>query len=205
VHTILEGKKPFMVPFKDKLAAPDAGQLVKLVRDFSKGKKVEAEAVKPIVPTPDKPKIVEGPSKEKKGPTTTDAELAARLEAATALYRQYCASCHGTNGRGEEMRGGMPKIPDFTDRRWQEGVSNAQVVVAILNGKDLMPAFADRITGSQPRDLTAYLRAFGPARPPPEEGGVPASDFEKQYRKLQEEWKELRKQLRELEKPAAEK
>jgi mono/diheme cytochrome c family protein len=115
------------------------------------------------------------------------------------LYRQYCLSCHGVDGRGRELKAGMPTIPDFTSRAYQEAVSNPQLVVGILDGKGaLMPAFRGRVSEGQAQDLAAYVRAFGPVRAAPT---APAGDFDKRFRELQDQWDELQRQLRELSKP----
>src|SRR5262249_428209 len=152
-------------------------------------------------PAPQEPAIVtEIKPPLKPVPAISPEDTAARMRVATAMYRQYCLSCHGTDGSGSEMKRSMPAIPDFTNRAWQEGASNAQLLAGILDGKGgLMPAFRGRVSEEQAKDLVAYLRAFGPARPKPKE--PPASDFEKRYRELQEEWQELQRQLEELSRP----
>jgi mono/diheme cytochrome c family protein len=127
-------------------------------------------------------------------------ETAARLRAATVLYRQYCLTCHGADGRGLQMKASMPTLQDFTNRAWQEEVSNARMLVSILDGRGtLMPAFRGRVTEEQAQDLVAYVRAFGPAQQRPTE--PPSDDFEKRFRDLQRQWDELEKQLRELSPP----
>lgn len=199
-HSILDGKGKFMMPMKDKLNAADADEIVKYVRMFSGGKQVvQAEKHPPIVPLPpDTPVIV--PGKDKKPPTTSP-EMAERMRVATGLYRQYCLICHGADGKGNEIKAAMPVIPDFTNRSWQEGITQPQLVVGILDGKGtLMPAFRGRVDEEQGQDLAAYVRAFGPV--PATVPEAPASDFEKRYRELQDQWKEWQRQLKDLSKPA---
>ena len=94
----------------------------------------------------------------------------------------------------------MPTLPDFTSQKLQDNVSDPQIAISILDGKGkLMPAFRGRVTEDQARDLTAYLRAFGPRKPATSE--APANDFDKRFRELQDQWNELDKQLKELSKP----
>jgi quinol-cytochrome oxidoreductase complex cytochrome b subunit/mono/diheme cytochrome c family protein len=204
--SILDGKGKFMLPMKDKLGSADVDQVVAYVRNFRGGKQVvNVEPQKPLVPpAPAQPAVVTAPkaSAAAKQPTTIHAplEMAARTRVATGLYRQYCLTCHGSDGRGTEMKASMPSIPDFTNRTWQEGLSKAQLAVSILDGKGtLMPAFRERVGDDQVQDLVAYIRAFGPARGTPPE--APATDFEKRFRELQEQWNELEKQLKELSPP----
>jgi hypothetical protein len=92
----------------------------------------------------------------------------------------------------------MPGLPDFTRRDWQESRANPQLSVSILDGKGtLMPSFRGRVKDDQAPDLVAYVRAFGPLKPPAVGKAAPG-DFEEQYRRLQLEWEALQKQLDEL-------
>ncbi len=92
----------------------------------------------------------------------------------------------------------MPAIPDFSARAWQEMRENRQLSVSILDGKGpLMPSFRGRVKEDQVADLVAYVRAFGPA-PAPGAAKTAPSDFEEQFRRLQQEWDALQKQLDEL-------
>jgi quinol-cytochrome oxidoreductase complex cytochrome b subunit/mono/diheme cytochrome c family protein len=203
-QSILEGKGKFMLPMKDKLSPADAEQMVAYVRKFSGGKQVvKVDPPEPPVTPPDRPVVVPGGKLPRLPQTNPPAKEAARVRAATGLFRQYCLICHGPDGRGLEFKSSMPTLPDFTSRRWQEEVSDPQLTVSILEGKKtLMPAFRGRVTEEQARDLTAYVRAFGPARTRPLD--VAADDFEKRYRELQDQWHELHRQLQELSKPPPE-
>jgi ubiquinol-cytochrome c reductase cytochrome b subunit len=199
-QSILNGKGKFMLPMKDKLSPTDADAMVGYVRAFRGGGQViRVEPPPPLVPpVPDRPTVV-SPAPAPSPAPARDA-VAARTREATVLFRQYCLSCHGADGRGSELKPAMPTIPDFTNRSWQEGVHDPQLMVSILDGKgSLMPAFRGRVKDDQARDLAAYVRAFGPARPPTPE--APANDFEQRFRELQNQWNELEKQLRELPKP----
>ena len=84
---------------------------------------------------------------------------------AKSLYGKFCLSCHGADGKANEMKKVMPTIPDFTSREWQQGVSNPQLTVSILEGKGtLMPGLRDRLSDQQTQALVVYVREF--ARPP---------------------------------------
>jgi mono/diheme cytochrome c family protein len=202
-QSILNGKGKFMLPMKDRLSPSDVDQVVAYLRDFRGGKQtVETEPPPIIAPEPTKPAVVSSPKRPatEQGPVAGEAENGGRIRVAVGLYRQFCLTCHGVDGRGQEIRRSMPAVPDFTGRSWQEGSSNAQIAVSILEGKGtLMPSFRGRLNESDAQDLTAYVRAFGPVRAQsarPETG-----DFEKRFRQLQEQWDELQKQLRELQRP----
>jgi mono/diheme cytochrome c family protein len=128
-------------------------------------------------------------------------ELDERLKkAAAALYRPLCQSCHGADGRAARLRAGRSPVPDFTDPVWQASRTDAQLAASILNGRGSeMPAFDDRVSAAQARELVAYIRAFGPARARPAQ--VAADDFDQRYQQLRQEYEELEKQLKELRKP----
>jgi len=203
--SVLEGKGKFMLPLKDKLGPTDAEKMIAYVRAFGGGKQfVEVEAPKPAVPpAPIQPTIVSGPKPSPKGPPTGEIEeTAVRMRAATGLYRQYCLTCHGTDGRGSEIRASMPTIPDLTNPTWQETVSNPQLMASILDGKEaLMPSFRGRVTEDQAQDLVAFIRAFGPVRGAPTTREAAPGDYAERFRQLQDQWDELQKQLQELSKP----
>jgi mono/diheme cytochrome c family protein len=130
-------------------------------------------------------------------------ELAARIRIGSNLFQQYCIICHGPDGTGRIMRGSMPVIPDFTSPAWHKSKEDAGLLASILNGKGtLMPANSGRITEEQARDLVAFIRAFGPARPIGQ-GPVTDTQFEKSFRQLQQQWEALEKELQKLKtKPA---
>ena len=128
-----------------------------------------------------------------------DDETAKSMKAAMVLYRKNCSACHSEDGRGKELRTSMPSLPDFGSRDWQEKNSASQIAVSILEGKGkLMPSFRFRVTDDQARELAAYLTTLGP-----DTGlrvNVPTDSFVKQFRELQEEFNDLQRQLKELEK-----
>jgi ubiquinol-cytochrome c reductase cytochrome b subunit len=200
--SILDGKGKFMQPMKDKFSPTDADRMVSYVRAFGGGKQVVRVEPKALVvpPLPTQPAIIPGPKKgPAQAPATVSAEMAARVRLATGLYRDYCLTCHGPDGRGSEMKASMPTLPDFTNRSWQEGASTPQLVASILDGNGtLMPAFRGRIGDNQCQDLAAYVRAFGP--PELAQAPVPSGDFERRFQEVQAHWYEMQRQLKELSK-----
>jgi quinol-cytochrome oxidoreductase complex cytochrome b subunit/mono/diheme cytochrome c family protein len=198
LHSILDGKGKFMLPMKDKLSPADAEQMVAYVRTFQGGKQVAKVEPKlpPPTPPPERPAIVPvfpGPS-QKPQPIPESIETAARVRAASVLFREYCLSCHGADGRGLALKASMPDMPEFTSSAWQGQRIDAQLLASILDGKGtLMPANRGRITEDQARDLVAYVRAFGPPAPVPPSASE--GDFVERFRQLQQQWEALHKQL----------
>jgi mono/diheme cytochrome c family protein len=129
------------------------------------------------------------------------------------LFESRCLRCHDEDGSGREMRTTLPSVPDFTSRKWHKQRSTAELAVAILDGKGTrMPAFAGKISQEQARDLAVYIRVLGGqrldvAKKQPKTAvkatGAKKSvaaedDFDQRFRKLEEEFEQLRKQLRDL-------
>jgi mono/diheme cytochrome c family protein/uncharacterized membrane protein len=62
-----------------------------------------------------------------------------------------------------------------------------------------MPSFRGKLSEQQARDLTAHVRSFGPSPDKPKGSAAPGG-FEEEFRRLQQEMEELKKQRRELSK-----
>jgi mono/diheme cytochrome c family protein/uncharacterized membrane protein len=133
------------------------------------------------------------------------APAATGTEAARELFRQHCVKCHGPDGTGSPGRGRRPEIPDFTDASWQARRRDAQLLVSILDGKGQeMPSFRRKINEDLAGDLVAQVRSFAATtdRPGPENQKGPPSrrGFEEEFRRLEGEMDELKRQFREFSK-----
>jgi mono/diheme cytochrome c family protein len=127
------------------------------------------------------------------------ASAAAATPAVRGLYRQHCLKCHGADGKGSAARGLFPEIPDFTKRDWQRRQKEAHLVTSILDGKGTgMPSLAGKIGKDQARDLVKYIRNFAPPEKKAQEASPASDSFHERYRRLQEEWRELRRQFYKL-------
>jgi mono/diheme cytochrome c family protein len=212
-HSILEGKGKFMLPMKDKIGTVDVKQMVALVRGFQGGKQViPLETAK--APGPPAPAVVKAPSAIIAAPSTgapridlpkasleplvaPSEDTAARIRIGATIFQQYCIVCHGPDGTGSIMRAAMPPIPNFTTASFHNDHSDAQIQVSILDGKGtLMPANRGRVTEEQAADLVAYIRAFAPGLARTKVAtSTSASDFEKAYRQLEDQWNALESEL----------
>ncbi|HTY42010.1 MAG TPA: cytochrome c [Thermoanaerobaculia bacterium] len=84
----------------------------------------------------------------------------------SALYKEYCAKCHGEDGKAKTMKGKFLKARNFTDAEWQAGVSSADLVKTVTDGKDDMPPFGKKLTPEQIESLVKNdVRGFAPAKP----------------------------------------
>ena len=69
------------------------------------------------------------------------------------LFKQYCAKCHGDDGKADTMRGRHLKARNFTDAEWQSGESNADLIKSVTEGKEDMPPFGKKLTPEQIESL----------------------------------------------------
>ena len=79
---------------------------------------------------------------------------------ATELYTKNCASCHGADGKGQTAMGKKFKLKDYTDAKVQASFSDAEALKVILEGKEKMKAFKDKMTEAEAKDLVKHVRAF---------------------------------------------
>jgi mono/diheme cytochrome c family protein len=136
---------------------------------------------------------------------SSSSATSAEMARAKTLFHRNCQSCHGQDGSGARARKSMPEIPDFTNPDWHVTKSEFALVASIREGKGtFMPAFADRLTDPEIRQLVAYVRALDPPAdatkpaPSPSAAKTSANDFDRRFRELREEMKTLRAQFKEL-------
>jgi mono/diheme cytochrome c family protein len=199
-RSILDGKGKSMPRMRDKLGAIDVGRMVDFVRAFRDGNQVvdeeseTAPAVAPALPE------TAGRSTE----STADRVRESRSsmpEKSDRLFRRFCVMCHGRDGKGSEAGGQLPGIPDFTAPAWHLKSSDARLVVSVLEGKGSnMPAFQEKLSREQIRELITYVRSFNPAQQRPVAKG--RDDFEARYRALRGEFEDLKRQIHELPPPS---
>jgi len=91
--------------------------------------------------------------------------LAATQQARTAphLYRRYCVSCHGNDGRAKTSKGKFSHARDLTDAQWQTEVSDERIFNSIMNGRNVrgnMPAFANKLKDKEADVLVNFVRGL---------------------------------------------
>lgn len=82
--------------------------------------------------------------------------------AAAALYKTNCASCHGPDGRGSAV-GKSLHAADFHSPQVQQQ-SDEQLAGVIAQGRGNMPPFGSRLSKDQIDGLVKYLRTLGKAK-----------------------------------------
>lgn len=78
----------------------------------------------------------------------------AAAQAGADTYKAKCAGCHGADG-SKSMMGAKP-----LNGADVQGMSDADLNAAITNGKGKMPAYKDKLSAAQIKDLVAYIRTL---------------------------------------------
>ena len=76
------------------------------------------------------------------------------------VYTKNCASCHGKDGKGETTMGKKAKVKDYTDAKVQASFTDAEALKVILEGKEKMKAYKDKVTEAEAKEVIAHIRAF---------------------------------------------
>jgi mono/diheme cytochrome c family protein len=91
---------------------------------------------------------------------------AATLEKGRAIYKTYCAACHGETGKGDGPGAGVmkPAPRDHTDRAYMSTLSDKQLTDVIrmggvIKGKPLMPSHP-QIKEDDMTALVAFTRSL---------------------------------------------
>lgn len=86
------------------------------------------------------------------------------IAAGAKLYGRYCATCHGTVGKGDGAGGAKlnPKPSDLTDVEWKHGGTDVDIFQTIHDGvkNTAMKGFASRMTELELWDLVNYVRSL---------------------------------------------
>jgi len=78
---------------------------------------------------------------------------------AAGVYKTNCAPCHGATGDASTPAGKNFKVPSFSSPAVL-GHSDAELMTVAKNGKGKMPAWHDRLSDDQLKDLIAYIHTL---------------------------------------------
>ena len=79
------------------------------------------------------------------------------------LFKEYCAKCHGEDGKASTPRGKKMSARNFTDAEWQAGESDEKLMKSVTEGKDDMPPFGKKLSAEQIQSLVKNdVRGFAP-------------------------------------------
>ena len=90
----------------------------------------------------------------------TIGATAVRAADAAEIYTKNCASCHGKDGTGNTVMGKKNKVKDYTDAKAQASFTDAEALKVILEGKEKMKGYKDKMTEAEAKDQVKYIRAF---------------------------------------------
>ncbi|HEV2836883.1 MAG TPA: c-type cytochrome [Pyrinomonadaceae bacterium] len=82
---------------------------------------------------------------------------------AAQLYRRYCVSCHGSDGRAKTSKGKFSHARDFTEAQWQDDVTDERIFNSIMNGRSVrgnMPAFSNKLNQEEANALVKFVRGL---------------------------------------------
>src|SRR5687768_1464131 len=60
-----------------------------------------------------------------------------KTRTASQLYRRFCVSCHGNDGRAKTSKGKFSHARDLSDAQWQVEVSDERLFNSIMNGRNV--------------------------------------------------------------------
>jgi mono/diheme cytochrome c family protein len=80
----------------------------------------------------------------------------------SALFKEYCAKCHGEDGKADTPKGRQLMAQDMTDPEWQADKSDADLIKVVTKGGEDMPPFGKKLTKEQIESLVKNdVRGFG--------------------------------------------
>ena len=88
---------------------------------------------------------------------------AGNARTAAQLYRRYCVSCHGNDGKAKTSKGRFSHARDLTDAQWHADVSDERIFNSIMNGRDIsgnMPAFSNKMNEKEVESLVTFVRGL---------------------------------------------
>ena len=74
-------------------------------------------------------------------------------------YKTKCQMCHGADGMGMTPAGKALKAASFKSPALVKA-SDADLIAAVTNGKNKMPAYAGKLTGTQIKSVVSYIRTL---------------------------------------------
>ncbi len=83
----------------------------------------------------------------------------AAAQDAAANYKAKCAMCHGADGKGDTPIGKKMGILDFASAEVQKA-SDADLIAIITKGKNKMPAYENKLSAAQIKEIVAFIRSL---------------------------------------------
>jgi cytochrome c6 len=74
-----------------------------------------------------------------------------------SLFKSRCAACHGADGKGDTAIGRSMHMRSLASPEVQKK-TNKELTDIISDGKGAMPAYKDKLSGSEIKDLVGHIR-----------------------------------------------
>ena len=86
----------------------------------------------------------------------------ARAGGGEEVFANYCAPCHGLDGKARTPAGKKAGAKDLSESKLADAAIETQIRDGTKNknGSDRMPAFKDRLTPDQIAQLVAFVKTF---------------------------------------------
>ena len=84
-----------------------------------------------------------------------------RARPADQLYRRYCTSCHGADGKAQTSKGKFNHARNLSDPKWQADATDARIFISIMNGRNErgnMPPFGNKLKEKEIDSLVELVR-----------------------------------------------
>lgn len=84
----------------------------------------------------------------------------------SALFKEYCAKCHGEDGKANTPKGKQLMAQDFTDADWQAEETDEELIKIVTRGGEDMPPFGKKLTKEQieslvKNDVRGFMKTKG--------------------------------------------
>lgn len=81
------------------------------------------------------------------------------------LYRNYCALCHGAEGKGDgpAASGFDPPPPDLTDAEQMQQLTDERMLEVLSSGSGAMTGFGSMLTSEELEAVAEYVRTLSEA------------------------------------------
>jgi mono/diheme cytochrome c family protein len=107
-------------------------------------------------------------------------------------------ACHGKDGQSQTLRARIPWAPNFTSPDWHKLKEEGRLVMSVLEGRgNGMPAFRERISEPEAREVVDFLRSLAGLRKEPAQPLAPA--FDREFQRLMNELNHLKQSYHSLE------
>jgi mono/diheme cytochrome c family protein len=84
----------------------------------------------------------------------------AAAQSGAGVFKSRCAACHGTDGKADTDIGKTMHLRSLASPAVQKE-SDKELTDIIADGKDAMPGYKDKLSGTQIKDLVRYIRKLG--------------------------------------------